>query len=105
LCEVCTRLVDADTLNNTIGIEINGDRNGIRIDCRVYGFEETGERILKVTGSMNGCENLDVTFRGDFVNLTYPGDETAGVRKYIDIGAGWTGSIPWLISVTIKLFR
>ena len=108
LCTVETTLVDfdkhpteyvaGDASDRTRGIKITGGRRGININCWTVGFNQEDERLLVVEGGIP--KDLQCVFRGAFDDLTDPGDETAGVKKYIDIPEHWTGSIQLIDTTT-----
>lgn len=95
-CTIRTRLVDEDTIDGTTAILIDGPRNGTRIDCRVHNFEGEHDRLLKATATMPACKDIQAEFHGNFADIDDPGTESSGLKKYLDLGAGWTGTIKFV---------
>jgi hypothetical protein len=83
-CVIDTHLIDGDGIDGSIGIRTKGARRNLRVDCIADGFQQPNERILVVDDAAH-TNGLDITLR---IN-----GAVKPIRGYIDIGAGWTGSI------------
>ena len=85
-------LTDEAAINGSKAIVLSGARSGFRAKgIKITGFEGTTSRVLVAASAP---QDIDCEFHGEFVDLTNPGTEdVSGIKKYIDIAAGWTGSI------------
>lgn len=81
---VDTNLSESDKIDGSVGVRVKGPRRGVRIDCNVRGFQSPKDRILVVDDAAH-TSGLDITLR---IN-----GAVKPIGGYIDIGAGWTGSI------------
>ena len=83
-CVIDTHIYDRDDVDGSVAIRVKGKRKGLRVDCMTEGFDRPQDRLLVVEDGAN-ARGLDITFRVD--KFVKP------VNGYIDIAAGWTGSI------------
>jgi hypothetical protein len=83
LAVINTLLVDGQGIDGAVGVHTVGPCHGLTIDCVVVGFELPADRLLVVDDAAH--TNVDITFR---IN-----GAAKRIGGYIDIGAGWTGSI------------
>jgi hypothetical protein len=97
-CRVQTRLIDNDGLDGTTGVHIAAAVKGSDLDIRTWGFHQTNERIVKVDSSVDPV-GVRWVFRGEGID-TVGSTETDGIKKYIDIDTGWSGSIEFVNTTT-----
>lgn len=80
-CDIQTSLVGVSGLNGSVGIYLNGFRKGLKVDCRVYGFDKPKDKLL--VAPQGGT--IDVTFR---IEGLAPGK---AARDYLTLANGWKG--------------
>ncbi len=95
-CTIRSKLFETDGVDGSRGIVVTANADNLVVDCEVVGFQEPGDRILVVQDAAN-TKGLDITL--NIKGAVKP------VGDYIDIGAGWTGTIRLIDTATGRVFK